>query len=444
MPSMLTVSVPSSDRAYFLVSSAGSGRGVVHVLDAFCPHLGANLGHEGKVDGNSIECPFHGWQFDPNGVCNKIPYASKIPNTAKTGVWSVQGRHGTLDTQPGCRAAAHSVCESPVPLLLCCRECCEVNGSVFLWYDVDRRKPSWSIPSLSSGAAPTNGGSFHGRIKRHIPGNVLEVMTKQADAWSGDLISQAPTSVSPPSVCGFAWRWSRGKSEWVLSAESPNEATLTTSAQLTFLGRVVPFASFTVTLRHIGPSLVYATFQPASVVGRTLLGDVLLTQTCRPDSAFLNSVEWTVNTRPLLGAGAIATAAHLVSLPVRRAVAKLMLRLVDAEFAARILPIYTLRTRRLGLHNSAGARDAFAALDEEEENASEAAEAAAATDRVSPTAKLSSRAAVSPVSSSAAAASASRPRTSVKGYSTTSHFAVAFWRTFYSDSAAKKQDDLTW
>ena len=34
--------------------------GVARVLDAYCPHLGAHLGHGGVVEGASIRCPFHG------------------------------------------------------------------------------------------------------------------------------------------------------------------------------------------------------------------------------------------------------------------------------------------------------------------------------------------------------------------------------------------------
>ena len=48
-------------------------------MDAYCPHLGANLGVGGHVRGNCIECPFHGWQFDgETGKCMKIPYAAKV------------------------------------------------------------------------------------------------------------------------------------------------------------------------------------------------------------------------------------------------------------------------------------------------------------------------------------------------------------------------------
>src|SRR6185503_16292982 len=43
---------------------AASGR--VAVLDARCSHLGANLGY-GRVTGEHIECPFHGWKYGADG-----------------------------------------------------------------------------------------------------------------------------------------------------------------------------------------------------------------------------------------------------------------------------------------------------------------------------------------------------------------------------------------
>ena len=34
--------------------------GALHVLEAHCRHLGAHIGHGGKVVGECVECPFHG------------------------------------------------------------------------------------------------------------------------------------------------------------------------------------------------------------------------------------------------------------------------------------------------------------------------------------------------------------------------------------------------
>src|SRR5262245_19780999 len=57
--------------------------GVAHVLDARCPHLGAHLGHGGRVENDCLVCPFHGWSFGSDGECASVPYASKIPPRAR-------------------------------------------------------------------------------------------------------------------------------------------------------------------------------------------------------------------------------------------------------------------------------------------------------------------------------------------------------------------------
>ena len=64
--------------------------GELAVLDAFCPHLGAHLGHGGTVKGSSIECPFHAWQFGTDGKCTAVPYAEHIPRKAKLPTWRVK------------------------------------------------------------------------------------------------------------------------------------------------------------------------------------------------------------------------------------------------------------------------------------------------------------------------------------------------------------------
>jgi 3-ketosteroid 9alpha-monooxygenase subunit A len=68
----------------------------VRVFDAFCPHLGAHLGHGGVVEGSSIRCPFHAWRFGEGGECVEIPYAKRIPPKAKVGCWQVMERNGII------------------------------------------------------------------------------------------------------------------------------------------------------------------------------------------------------------------------------------------------------------------------------------------------------------------------------------------------------------
>lgn len=60
--------------------------GEVHILDAYCPHMGGDLSL-GCVEGSSIRCPFHNWSWGADGVCDDIPYAKKIPEKAVIKSW---------------------------------------------------------------------------------------------------------------------------------------------------------------------------------------------------------------------------------------------------------------------------------------------------------------------------------------------------------------------
>lgn len=70
--------------------------GKAHVVDCYCPHLGANLGEGGFVDGELLRCPFHHWAYDGSGVCVDVPYAKRIPKGAGVGVWPSAERNGML------------------------------------------------------------------------------------------------------------------------------------------------------------------------------------------------------------------------------------------------------------------------------------------------------------------------------------------------------------
>ena len=59
-----------------LFRSRTSGR--IAAVDAFCPHLGANLVH-GEVKGDLLQCPFHGWRLDGNGKVCHPPQAGDRP-----------------------------------------------------------------------------------------------------------------------------------------------------------------------------------------------------------------------------------------------------------------------------------------------------------------------------------------------------------------------------
>jgi phenylpropionate dioxygenase-like ring-hydroxylating dioxygenase large terminal subunit len=88
--------------------------GELVMLDAHCPHLGAHLGHGGKVKDDCIVCPYHGWGYGPDGVNRFIPYEDR-PNVS------------------------HSLRKWPVV---------EHHGCVFVWHDPAGGPPRWEMPNL--------------------------------------------------------------------------------------------------------------------------------------------------------------------------------------------------------------------------------------------------------------------------------------------------------
>lgn len=73
-----------------------SDDGRAHVLDAYCPHMGAHFAHGGKVEGNCIRCPYHAWRFDGDGNCVEVPYSDRIPPKAKVRAWPVVEQDGCV------------------------------------------------------------------------------------------------------------------------------------------------------------------------------------------------------------------------------------------------------------------------------------------------------------------------------------------------------------
>ncbi|ABQ67204.1 Rieske (2Fe-2S) domain protein [Rhizorhabdus wittichii RW1] len=56
--------------------------GTAHVMSAYCPHVGADIGI-GAVIGDNVQCPFHHWQFNSAGQCVKTAIGDHPPRTAR-------------------------------------------------------------------------------------------------------------------------------------------------------------------------------------------------------------------------------------------------------------------------------------------------------------------------------------------------------------------------
>jgi phenylpropionate dioxygenase-like ring-hydroxylating dioxygenase large terminal subunit len=96
-----------------------SASGQARVLDAMCPHLGAHIGHGGKVSGESVACPFHGWEFNGDGFCTDVPYAENMPPKLTKG-----------------DSALHAY-----PVV-------EINGVIWAWYHPQQAAPLFDVDEV--------------------------------------------------------------------------------------------------------------------------------------------------------------------------------------------------------------------------------------------------------------------------------------------------------
>lgn len=72
-----------------------SRQGRVGAMTSTCVHMGADLSR-GKVSGERLQCPMHGWEFNASGGCEHIPMASEIPNRAKQSALVIEERNGIV------------------------------------------------------------------------------------------------------------------------------------------------------------------------------------------------------------------------------------------------------------------------------------------------------------------------------------------------------------
>lgn len=64
------------------------------IIDAHCPHMGANLA-EGTVEGNNLRCAFHHWKFNDQGICVEIPCLEE-PLPLKLKTWPTVEKYGLI------------------------------------------------------------------------------------------------------------------------------------------------------------------------------------------------------------------------------------------------------------------------------------------------------------------------------------------------------------
>ncbi|KAH8379166.1 hypothetical protein KR009_003336, partial [Drosophila setifemur] len=195
----------------------------VFILDAYCPHLGANMGIGGRVVDDCIECPFHQWSFrGSDGKCVNIPYSTSVPKGSMLKKWISQ----------------------------------ETNGFIFVWYHAEPKEIPWDL-SIHLTALQKD-FVYHGQNEFYVNCHIQEIPENGADIAHFDAIHNdcfiAGTSVPEKctlSRCG-SHHW---KASWFPSDEYKHLAEVRLKHALEIFGKFYCF-QMDVTGKQIGPSCV--------------------------------------------------------------------------------------------------------------------------------------------------------------------------------------------
>ena len=90
--------------------------GQAYAVDSYCPHLGAHFGYGATVEGEVLQCPFHGFQFNREGTCVRTGYGTAIPPKAELRTWSLR----------------------------------EADGFLLIYHHIDHEAPTWEVPSVGA------------------------------------------------------------------------------------------------------------------------------------------------------------------------------------------------------------------------------------------------------------------------------------------------------
>lgn len=226
-----------------IVVFRGQG-GAAGALDAFCPHLGADL-TGGQVCGEHLRCAFHHWEFDAEGRVARVPYATgPLRASMRTRAWPVEERW----------------------------------GHVWVWYSRQAGRtvePGWplpELPELADGRLVERGQRDGGTVGMHL----MEITENGADLRHFDFVHHEMlvpfTRLRVPFV---AVRYPR--TAWEPDPEQPHVSHLSTSGVIEVLGHRIEGSRGDARVTFYGPGTLIALR-----IGIPGAGDVLILQTHSP------------------------------------------------------------------------------------------------------------------------------------------------------------------
>jgi phenylpropionate dioxygenase-like ring-hydroxylating dioxygenase large terminal subunit len=96
--------------------------GEVSVMSAYCRHLGVDLSLA-EVDGHTIRCPYHHWEYDNTGQCVGTAVGDEPPSKAKLYRYISAERYGLIwaynGTEPGYELPGFPIEDNELEFIVC-------------------------------------------------------------------------------------------------------------------------------------------------------------------------------------------------------------------------------------------------------------------------------------------------------------------------------------
>jgi phenylpropionate dioxygenase-like ring-hydroxylating dioxygenase large terminal subunit len=169
--------------------------GKIVAMSNWCAHRGASLSG-GWLDGDCIRCPYHGWKYQPNGVCTDIPANPEgacVPGKARVEVYPVQEKYGWVWVFFGDLPEA---VRPPVPLLS------DFEDPALRAVEGEFHWKAHYTQVVENSIDVAHVPFVHGNSIGHRNKLEVEPYALQDEPWG------AQTTVTPKAPPGKRWMWS--------------------------------------------------------------------------------------------------------------------------------------------------------------------------------------------------------------------------------------------
>lgn len=151
----------------------------VYILDAYCPHLGANLAIGGTITGNCISCPFHGWKYSGlDGSCvNRIRTNDEPYDTSE--IYSCSHENKCIQDNIQIKKW----------------QSLEINDMIFVWHHNLNKTPEWTPKLIKE--IENKEWEYRGETLQQVACHVQDIPENVADARHFDYVHKRHSKFLP-------------------------------------------------------------------------------------------------------------------------------------------------------------------------------------------------------------------------------------------------------